>query len=60
MRNIMNVIEIRSVSRFGLSVVTIVFDDKVPILDARQLVNEQIQKAVADIPEELGSPEMMP
>lgn len=43
MSNIMNVKEIRSVSRFGLSLVTVVFDDKVPTLNARQLINEQIQ-----------------
>ena len=40
MSNIMNVEEIRSVSRFGLSVVTVVFKESVPILDARQLINE--------------------
>lgn len=60
MRNIMNVKEIRSVSRFGLSVVTVVFDEKVPTLDARQLINEQIQAVSGDIPSELGTPEMMP
>ena len=60
MRNIMNVKEIRSVSRFGLSVVTIVFDESVPTLDARQLVNEQIQSVTGEIPSNLGTPEMMP
>ena len=43
MSNIMNVEEIRSVSRFGLSLVTVVFKESVPTLDARQLINEQIQ-----------------
>ena len=37
MANIPNVIEIRSLSRFGLSVVTIVFKDHVSVLEARQL-----------------------
>ena len=60
MSNIMNVTEIRSVSRFGLSVVTVVFKESVPTLDARQLVNEQIQTVAAEIPTELGMPEMMP
>jgi cobalt-zinc-cadmium resistance protein CzcA len=60
MRNIMNVKEIRSVSRFGLSVVTVVFDENVPTLDARQLVNEQIQSVTSEIPSELGTPSMMP
>lgn len=60
MSNIMNVEEIRSVSRFGLSVVTVVFKESVPILDARQLINEQIQTVSGEIPPELGMPEMMP
>lgn len=60
MSNIMNVKEIRSVSRFGLSLVTIVFDEDVPTLDARQLINEQIQVVAGEIPTELGTPELMP
>lgn len=60
MSNIMNVQEIRSVSRFGLSVVTVVFKESVPTLDARQLVNEQIQTVAGEIPSNLGVPEMMP
>lgn len=60
MSNIMNVEEIRSVSRFGLSVVTVVFKESVPILDARQLINEQIQTVAGEIPPELGTPELMP
>ena len=60
MSNIMNVEEIRSVSRFGLSLVTVVFKESVPTLDARQLINEQIQSVSGEIPEELGVPEMMP
>lgn len=60
MSNIMNVVDIRSVSRFGLSVVTVVFKEHVPILDARQLINEQIQSVAGEIPQELGVPTMMP
>ena len=60
MSNIMNVEDIRSVSRFGLSVVTVVFKESVPTLDARQLINEQIQTVAGEIPPELGAPEMMP
>ena len=60
MSNIMNVEDIRSVSRFGLSVVTVVFKESVPTLDARQLINEQIQTVAGEIPTELGTPEMMP
>lgn len=60
MSNILNVTEIRSVSRYGLSVVTVVFKDDVPTLDTRQLVNEQLQTVMGDIPENLGKPELMP
>lgn len=60
MSNIMNVEEIRSVSRFGLSLVTVVFKESVPTLEARQLINEQIQTVAGEIPQELGTPEMMP
>lgn len=60
MSNIMNVEEIRSVSRFGLSLVTVVFKESVPTLQARQLINEQIQTVAGDIPPELGMPELMP
>ena len=52
MSHIMNVEEIRSVSRFGLSLVTVVFKESVPTLQARQLINEQIQNVAAEIPQE--------
>ncbi len=58
--NIPNVTEIRSISRFGLSVVTIVFEDWVPVLEARQFVKEQIDLAAGEIPAGLGTPELMP
>ena len=60
MANIPGVIEVRSVSKYGLSVVTVVFEDDMPTLDARQLVNEQIEKVKSDIPSGFGTPEMMP
>lgn len=60
MANMQDVEEIRSISRSGLSVVTIVFKDKVNPYLARQLVSEQIDVARGDIPEGYGSPEMMP
>jgi cobalt-zinc-cadmium resistance protein CzcA len=60
MANIPNVSEIRSISRFGLSVVTVVFEDRVPVLEARQFVKEQIGQAVQEIPADLGTPELMP
>ncbi|WP_119080400.1 CusA/CzcA family heavy metal efflux RND transporter [Chitinophaga alhagiae] len=52
--------EIRSASRFGLSVVTIVFDDDVDIYWARQQVNEKLGEAQSRIPAGIGSPEMTP
>ncbi|MEZ4981118.1 MAG: efflux RND transporter permease subunit [Saprospiraceae bacterium] len=58
--NIPNVTEIRSISRYGLSVITIVFEDKVPILEARQFVKEQLSLAAEEIPHGMGSPELMP
>lgn len=60
MSNIMDVTEIRSVSRFGLSLVTVVFKESVQTLDARQLINEQIQAVAEEIPAGLGTPELMP
>jgi len=60
MSNIEGVTEIRSISRYGLSVVTIVFEDGKPMLDMRQLVREQIDIANGNIPDGLGSPELMP
>jgi cobalt-zinc-cadmium resistance protein CzcA len=60
MANLQGVTEIRSISKFGLSVVTIVFDDKTSPYLARQLVSEQIKLAESEIPEGYGIPEMMP
>jgi heavy metal efflux system protein len=58
LRNLPDVVEMRSISRYGLSIVTIVFQDKMPILHARQLVQEQLN--MVNIPENLGLPELMP
>ncbi len=60
MANLPGVEELRSVSRYGLSVVTVVFDDDVPVSDARQFVGEQINVAAEEIPEGLGRPSLMP
>jgi cobalt-zinc-cadmium resistance protein CzcA len=58
--NLPGIVEIRSISRYGLSVVTVVFEEKVPVLEARQLVKEQIGAAEGMIPPGLGTPELMP
>lgn len=60
MQNIQGVTEIRSISRFGLSVVTVVFKDNIDPYLARQMVTEQIKIAENDIPEGYGTPELMP
>jgi len=60
MSNLPGVTEIRSVSKFGLSVVTIVFDDKIGTYLPRQLIAEKIKTAAANIPEGFGTPEMGP
>lgn len=60
MANLPKVTEIRSVSRYGLSVVTVVFDEDLPTLDARQYVKEQIDVAIEEIPPGLGVPGLMP
>lgn len=58
--NIPNVVEIRSISKYGLSVITVVFEEHVPTMLARQYVNEQISVSKEQIPQGLGSPELMP
>ena len=52
--------EMRSFSRFGLSLITIVFEDDVDIYWARQQVAERLQKVQTDIPAEIGKPELAP
>ena len=60
MATIPGIQEMRSFSRFGLSVVTIVFKDDIDIYWARQQVNERLTTATAQIPPGIGSPEMAP
>jgi heavy metal efflux system protein len=60
MANLPGVEEIRSVSKFGLSVVTIVFEDKLGTYLPRQLIAEKIKSASEKIPNGFGAPEMGP
>ena len=60
MANLPGVQEIRSISKFGLSVVTIVFDDDMGTYLPRQLIAEKIKSASEKIPEGFGTPEMGP
>ena len=52
--------EMRSVSKYGLSVVTVAFEDGTDIYFARQLVNERMREATEAIPAQYGHPEMGP
>lgn len=58
--NIPGLIELRSFSRFGLSVVTIVFEDDIDIYWARQQVSERLQQAQEQIPKGVGTPVLAP
>ncbi len=58
--NISGLKEIRSFSRFGLSLVTMVFDDKIDVYWARQQVAERLQKVQTEIPPGIGTPELGP
>ncbi|MCB0777775.1 MAG: CusA/CzcA family heavy metal efflux RND transporter [Chitinophagaceae bacterium] len=58
--NIPGIKEMRSISRFGLSVVTIVFSDETDIYWARQQVSERINMVKDEIPQGVGRPELAP
>ncbi len=60
MSNLPGVIEIRSISRFGLSVVTIVFEDDLDTYLPRQLVAEKLSDVKQEIPPKFGEPFMGP
>lgn len=58
--NLPKVTEVRSVSRYGLSVISIIFKEDTDILEARQLVSEQLTAISSQIPAHLGTPSLMP
>ncbi|SEQ19700.1 CusA/CzcA family heavy metal efflux RND transporter [Flavobacterium urocaniciphilum] len=58
--NISGLKEIRSFSRFGLSLVTIVFEDDVDVYWARQQVAERLQQVQSQLPQGMGIPELGP
>jgi cobalt-zinc-cadmium resistance protein CzcA len=60
MANIAGIIEKRSISRSGISVITLVFGDNVDIYWARAQVNAQLKEAENTIPEGLGEPMLAP
>lgn len=59
-RNIPGIIEQRSFSRFGLSIITIVFNDKTDVYWARQQVSERLIEVQSQIPTGLGTPTLGP
>jgi heavy metal efflux system protein len=60
MNGMPGVTEIRSISRTAVSAVTVIFKDGTDVWFARQLVNERLKLAEADIPEGYGRPELAP
>jgi heavy metal efflux system protein len=60
LQNIQQLVEIRSISRFGLSVITVVFEEDMDVYLSRQLVSEYLKEAESNIPSGLGTPEMAP
>jgi heavy metal efflux system protein len=58
--NIPDIIELRSISRLGLSVVTVVFKDNVDVYWARQQLNERLKEAEESIPAGLAKIELAP
>lgn len=60
MYSLPDVEEVRSISKTGLSAVTVVFKEGIDIYFARQLVFEKLQEAKESIPAGTGTPEMGP
>jgi cobalt-zinc-cadmium resistance protein CzcA len=54
------VVELRSVSRFGLSIITVVFEEDADIYWARAQISERLKEAENNIPPGMGTPEMAP
>ena len=59
-KSLQGLVELRSTSRSGLSVITIVFKDNMPLNITRQLVAEKIKVAQENIPKEYGQPDLIP
>ena len=59
-RNVPGIVEQRSFSRFGLSLVTLVFNDDIDIYWARQQVSERLITVKSQMPEGMGIPELGP
>jgi len=60
MSTIKDIEEVRSFSRFGLSVVTVVFKEDVDVYWARQQVSERLNETMDQIPPGMGKPQIAP
>jgi len=59
-KSLQGLTELRSISRSGLSVITIVFKDNMPVTTVRQWVAEKLKAAEEKIPRDYGVPDMVP
>ncbi|MBN9385490.1 MAG: CusA/CzcA family heavy metal efflux RND transporter [Chitinophagaceae bacterium] len=59
-KSLQGLTELRSISRSGLSVITIVFKDNMPLTTIRQWVAEKLKAAEEKIPRQYGLPDMVP
>jgi heavy metal efflux system protein len=60
MNGLPNVLEVRSISQFGLSAVTVEFEEGTDIYFARQMVSQQLQSVAGDLPEDVDTPQLGP
>lgn len=60
MQGLPKVSKVRSLSKYGMSIVTVVFEDDTDIYFARQLISERMPHAAEAVPRGYGSPEMGP
>jgi cobalt-zinc-cadmium resistance protein CzcA len=60
MGGLQDLVEIRSISKFGLSQVTLIFEEGMDIYRARQLVSERLQNVVRELPPGMDPPQMAP
>lgn len=59
-KSIPDVVELRSISRFGLSVITVVFKEETDIYWARTQISERLKEAEESIPKGAGIPQLAP
>ncbi|MFV0589853.1 MAG: efflux RND transporter permease subunit [Draconibacterium sp.] len=60
MNGLPDVAEVRSISQFGLSAVTVEFEEKTDIYFARQMVSQRLQSITDELPPDVSSPQLGP